>query len=377
MKILWVDFALPYLLKDSDYPVGGWAVELRSWLVGAERTNNPAGVLTWSGARNFVGRDFPFELVETYDPHKGVKYLKYFSSYIPAMRRAIKQTQPDVVIQACAGVMTGLVAYAAKSVGVPFVYRVANDMDVDERYKSRLKLYEQVVYRYGLDKSELILCQNQYQYDAVRDKYPQKPAALLPNPFGFLQDLPPQPLEGRRYVAWLGVFQYQKNLPLLQRIAQSLPEVTFRVAGTQGSTVDSSTEKALVDLEKMSNVEFVGYLKRDEVLPFLGNAVALLNTSHYEGFSNTYLESFSRGTPVIAQVGADPDGIIAKLNLGRSISVESDFAPAILGLFELGNAYGDLADRCQGYVREKHDPALLTEMIIEKLKPLVKSRQWL
>ena len=81
MKILWVDFALPFLLKDSNYPVGGWAVELRSWLIGAERTGNPAGVLTFSGANAFVNKDLPFDLVETYDPKKGIKFLTYPLKY--------------------------------------------------------------------------------------------------------------------------------------------------------------------------------------------------------------------------------------------------------------------------------------------------------
>ena len=50
MKILFVDFTLPYLLKDSEYPVGGWAVELNTWLKGLSANNIHAGVLSWKGA---------------------------------------------------------------------------------------------------------------------------------------------------------------------------------------------------------------------------------------------------------------------------------------------------------------------------------------
>jgi glycosyltransferase involved in cell wall biosynthesis len=375
MKILWVDFTLPYLLKDADYPVGGWAVELRSWLIGAEKTENPAGVLTWAGATDYVGQDLPFELVETYDPTRGIRYLKYISSYVPALVRAVKRTRPDVVIQASASAMTGMACYAAQQAGVPFVYRVANDMDVDDRYKARLKRYEQLMYRYGLARSALVLCQNRYQYDGVRKTYPHKPAIMLPNPYGFGKILPPKPLSARRYVAWLGIFQYQKNLPLLLRIAQSLPDLAFRIAGSSGRTADAPTDQALAGLRELPNVEFVGYLKRGEILPFLTDAAVLLNTSRYEGFSNTYLESFSCGTPVIAPTGADPDGIIGKLDLGRSIGDEDDFATAIRGIWGLGEAYRDLADRCQAYVREKHDPALLVAEMVEHLRPLVNARQ--
>jgi len=371
MKILWVDFTLPYLLKDTNYPVGGWAVELRSWLDGMDRIGNSSGILTWTGANEFVGKEFDFELIETYDPNKGPKVLKYFLTYIPAMQRAVQKAKPDVIIQACASAMTGMAAYVAGRQGIPFVYRVANDMDVDERYKTRLKPYEQLMYRYGLGRSTLVLCQNQYQFDAIAKNYPQKAKGLIPNPYSIPEESPLSPISQRRYVAWLGVFQKQKNLPLLARIAESLPQVPFRIAGTRSKTLDAVTEGALGVLEKLNNVEFVGYLKRDEVMPFLGNAAALLNTSHYEGFSNTYLEAFSNGTPVIAPRGADPDGIIGKLNLGRSVVNEEEFRPAILEILELGDSFRDLSTRCQAYVRKRHDPASLANQVMELVQPLV------
>ena len=76
MKILFIDFTLPYLLKDSEYPVGGWAVELRNWLKGLAETKAQVGVLTWKGANKYVDNSFDFDLIETYDPAKGLKILK-------------------------------------------------------------------------------------------------------------------------------------------------------------------------------------------------------------------------------------------------------------------------------------------------------------
>jgi glycosyltransferase involved in cell wall biosynthesis len=48
----------------------------------------------------------------------------------------------------------------------------------------------------------------------------------------------------------------------------------------------------------------------------LSESYILLNTSHFEGFSNTYLEAFSVGTPVFAMEKADPDSIIKNNRLG-------------------------------------------------------------
>jgi glycosyltransferase involved in cell wall biosynthesis len=227
------------------------------------------------------------------------------------------------------------------------------------------------MYRYGISHSAMILCQNRHQQEQVELKFPDKPAALFPNPFGLGGFPQPRPLSERPYVAWLGIFQHQKNLPLLFEIAQALPQISFRIAGAKGNTADTRTDQALDGLKVLPNVEFVGYLKRNEVMDFLGQAAALLNTSHYEGFSNTYLESFSCGTPVIAPAGADPGGTIEKLELGKSIKDKALFPEAILNLFKMGSSYGELAERCQSYVRKEHDPILLTRKMVEALGQVV------
>ena len=41
----------------------------------------------------------------------------------------------------------------------------------------------------------------------------------------------------------------------------------------------------------LPNIKFVGFIPRNEISSFLGDAYLLLNTSFYEGFSNTFLES--------------------------------------------------------------------------------------
>ena len=182
MKILFRDFFLPYLLKDSDYPVGGWAVELSTWIKGIVNNCHKVGVLTWQGASDYVGKKNNFDLLDTYDPRKGVKILKHFYYYIPSMLKATRKYEPDIIIQACCGFSTGVMAFIDNQTRVPFVYRVANDMDADERYKMRLKKYEQMAYRYGLSKASAILCQNQYQRDCFKKQYPNKPLYILHNP---------------------------------------------------------------------------------------------------------------------------------------------------------------------------------------------------
>ena len=126
MKILFMDFTLPYLINDSGDGVGGWAVELGAWLRGLGEIGHQAGVLTWKGATDYIEKEVNFDLLDTYDPDRGVKVLKYFYYYIPSMLRTARKYNPDIIIQATACLNTGIMAFIASRIGVPFVYRVAN-----------------------------------------------------------------------------------------------------------------------------------------------------------------------------------------------------------------------------------------------------------
>lgn len=373
MKILFVDFTLPYLLKDNQYPVGGYAVELLNWINGLSTTDTKVGVLSWDGANEHAGKPTEFEIIDTYNPSKGIRVLKYFYLYIPKLIKGAKKFTPDVIIQACAGVNTGIMAFVAKTCGVPFVYRVANDMDVDGRCETRLMGYERWAYYYGLGKADAIVCQNDYQVNCLKEKYPEKKLFKIHNPYDIkkvVHDIKTR--DERKYVAWLGVFQKQKNLQLLLRVAKALPDVPFHIAGMPEKTIDDGTEQAVKGLEKLPNVTFVGYVKRTEILDFLNGAICLLSTSHYEGFSNTFLESFAAGTPVVCPSRVDPDHIIQEQGLGATTDDDATLSDVLMQLYQKDHeSYEQLSHHCSTYLKQNFSPSSKAKDLIGDLSEVV------
>jgi|GEM_PF-1288645 len=368
MKLLYLDFNLPYLIKDMDYPVGGAAVEWYAWIKGFVSNNHGVGLLTFKGAKRYINKELSFDIVETYGIDEGIPKLRLFYKRIPAIFLAVQRYKPDYLIQECAGFETGLMAFIAKVLGIPFVYRVANDIDTDGRYKERLTRYQQIAYLFGIKHADIILCQNNYQYKKIKEMFPDKNVAKIYNPY--FNDGPLPGLvrkKDRRYVAWIGIFQKQKNLPALLEIARRSPDIEFLVAGSPCLTLDDETASALNKLKECRNVRFVGYLKRSEIIPFLSNAYALLNTSHYEGFSNTFLEAFLAGTPVVTTRKIDPDDIISNNGLGV-ISDDYDAIPALLFSLIKDRYYDDIPPRCRDYVLKNHDPAVLASRFINILE---------
>lgn len=373
MKVLFIDFTIPYLLADSEYPVGGWAVELSSWLAGLKAAGHRSGVMSWKGAAAYASGNTLCDLLDTYDPDRGIKGLKYFYDYLPSMMSVAAHYKPDVIVQSCANIQTGLMAFIAQRLGVPFVNRVASDLEADARWRSLVpQTYQRLAYDYGMKRADAVLCQNRYQVAQFEQRLPSAPVHLIHNPFSIPKQLAgAMPREDRRYVAWLAVFRDGKNLPLLARLAQRLPHIRFRVGGMPEKRMSAAVGEAMVVLQSLPNVEMVGYVRRQDVMAFLSNAVALLSTSDFEGFSNTFLEAFATGTPLVLRRQIDPDAIVAEKGLGFSARDEDDLAVALDRIWSMERSdFHEVSARCAAYVREEHDPQAKVEQLMTVLAPL-------
>ena len=368
MKILFFDENIPYLINDVNYPVGGATIELYSWIKGLIENNVHVGILTWKGANNYVGRKLDFDIVESYKIRNNSSLLYIFNKLFD-LYNAVKNFKPDCIIQECSGSATCYISIIAKIFNIPFIYRVANDMEVDDRLKKRINIIRRVFFKYGLKISSTILCQNSYQYEKMRRKYLSKNIYKIYNPYYQYKNLINiNSLKDRHYIAWLGVFQYQKNLPALLRIASKFNNINFQIAGVSCKNLDNETDNALEGLKKLKNVKFVGYIKRTEVISFLSNAYALLNTSRYEGFSNTFLETLAVGTPIIS-LGVDPDNILSKHDLGFVIA-EGDIN-RIFNKLTNDYKYLDNGKKLQNYLKNYHDHIKLANNLKNILEEIV------
>ena len=352
MKILFFDTTLPYLLKEADYPVGGWAVQLNGWINGLSELGEKIGVLSWRGSEKYVGSVDECIFIDTYNSDDGVRFLRYFTHYYPALKRGILSFSPDVIIQGCAGIPTGLLAKLAKKLNIPFVYRVTANSDSDEKRSDFLSKSELFAFKYGLKHSSLILCQNNYQFENLKNEFPKKDIRIIHNPFSpAILTIDIKTRIDRKYIAWVGVFRREKNLKLLLEIAKKNKDITFKIAGKESEATDDITREIICKLRNMDNVVFVGYLNRKEVLRFLSNAVALLSTSLFEGFPNVFLEAFYTGTPVVAPRRLDPNLMVTENDLGFTDENDAKLACCIAEITNMDKEkYRIMSEKCRRYL---------------------------
>lgn len=366
-RILIFDFNLPYLICDSNYPVGGVTVELLAWIHGLQHQGYEVGLLTWKGAANLINasKNVNFQIVECYNPQKGVPKLRWIYYRLPSILSSVKKFNPDVIFQESATGYTGIFGIIAKILGKKFLFRPASDKDVDERIRDKLSVSELFFFKLGYKLASFYCCQNNYQLAKIKERYNNKNAFVLHNPFVVKKRLNLNN-KSRDYVSWIGNFRTEKNIPELLNVVKANPNLKFKIAGSITSYMTNDIKKTISNLKLQKNVEFVGYLKRDKILSFLENSKVLLNTSILEGFSNTFLEAWSVGTPVVTTKNVNPDNIIEKYGLGV---VASDYHILSTLLFKLyySDDYDNYFNRCISYVVKYHDPAKLAQKLIENI----------
>jgi glycosyltransferase involved in cell wall biosynthesis len=367
IKLIFQNFDVIKLLRDAKVPIGGAAIELYAWMNAFNEIGCDVGLLTFKGTSDLVKNSTKFELIESYKLEKGIPKIRLLTYRIPSYYKAVKRYNPDFIIQECANENTGYFAIISKLLGKKFIHRIGSDMDVDGRIDKSFSKISQLIYYWGIKNADHISCQNKYQYSILKKKYPNKSISILHNPYFYLENKIMKKGE-RSYIAWIGNFRYEKNLPALANIAERFPDLQFKIAGTRFPITDNDSEKGIARLKQMKNVEFLGHINNSEVSGLLSQAICLLNTSRLEGFSNTFLEAWSVGTPVITTANVNPDRIISDYGVGLVAEKYDKLPDKINEVISYTDEHYDvLSKRCVEYVKEEHDPIKLARIFLEDM----------
>jgi glycosyltransferase involved in cell wall biosynthesis len=368
-RFLFFDDKIINILLKDEKPSGGAAVQAYGWIRGLSEAGQEVYVLTNTSHNGPIKEECKeIKLVPMYDKQKGLRLLRWAYYRLPHIYQKIKQIRPHYLYQGVPSWTSFFIGLMCRQLGVKYIMRISNDYLLDDRFYKNYSKTHRYFLRLGFRLSYCILCQNEYQLSIIQKDFPGKRAVKIANPVSINIPDAPEAMESRKYIAWLGLYQYQKNMPLLYEIALKLKGEQFLIAGKESSKCDTETQNYLEKLKALPNVSFAGFLQRDEVLPFLSGAKFLLNTSHYEGFSNTFLEAMSVGTPIISSTNVNPDGFITANQIGLVYKDSSDLQHQYEALNPL--RYQQLSENAMHYVVENHDYRSLAKRLLNILRPV-------
>ncbi|OQP52843.1 group 1 glycosyl transferase [Niastella yeongjuensis] len=375
-RFLFIDEKIINLMQVNEKPTGGSSVQTYGWILGLIAEGQEVQVMTRIDSKTVLKEECKnIKIVPMYDFNKGIRWFRWIYYRLPHMYKKIKRAKPDYLYSGIAGWTTLLLTMTCRILHVKYIQRISSDAHLDKRYRDTYSAIQHFILYWGLRMSHHILCQNNYQLLKIKKKFPNKSAIKILNPHYLDHQELPANEHASGYIAWLGLYRYPKNLKLLFQVASLLKKEQFWIAGKAGSNSDEETTTYLEKLKKLPNVHFPGFLERTQVLPFLAKAKFLLNTSRFEGFSNTFLESWAVGTPVMSTVNVNPDSIISNHQLGIVYTDVFDLSRQHATLTK--EQYQLMSENARQYVTHYHGYRIVTQQLLTYLsktdKPITSS----
>jgi glycosyltransferase involved in cell wall biosynthesis len=336
----------------SDGHIGGVERQtnlMARWL--ASR-GHKVSVIVWDEGQGHVVDYDGIRAISVCRRDAGLPGLRFFYPRWTSLNKALREADADVYYHNCAEYVTGQVALWAKQNARRFIYSVASDPDCRPELPTLRSARERVLYRLGLRGADLVISQTRFQARLLSEGF-SIGAKVLPMP---AEELPESRAatdhhdEGSR-VLWIGRLDPVKRVELVIDAAMKCPQMMFDIVGPDGPDA-SYVRKLRSRAERLDNINWVGPVDFHGVREYYDRSVALLCTSAFEGFPNTFLEAWSCGCPVVSTV--DPDDCIAEFGLGRVVQNTDDIARELTDLAKTKNRK-DIGDWCRDYFLRRHE----------------------
>lgn len=354
------------LIVEGGKPMGGAVVATQVWMQALRELGHTIVLFRNEEDNRKIRPEFDWiKPYKVYHSKKGIPMLRYLYYRFPKLLKALQEIKPDFVIESIPAWGSPFLSLICRKTKTKHLIRIASDNMLDKRIKLNHSFFERKMVFLGFYLCDFIMTQNEYQFSKLSKKFPTKKIFKLSNPTVLdIQSLK-STKKGGGYLAWVANFRYVKNFKLLYEIAEVLKDKEILIAGEPMREMDVETETYMRLLQQSPNVRFVGTVPRDGILNFFSGAKFLLNTSRYEGFSNTFLEAMCTGTPILSTSNVNPDGIITEFKLGFVYDSPFALKDFLGGLDDTG--YRKLSQNCLDYVNENHDHLVLGKKLLSNL----------
>jgi glycosyltransferase involved in cell wall biosynthesis len=288
--------------------------------------------------------------ITTYKTHResaGIPVLRFIYPRWTALWAALRRVNADVYYTSCAGMHLGLLAMFCMRHGGKVVFRVAHDFDCDPKNLLIQYWRDKKLYEFGLRHADGILVQTGQQQRAMLDNY-GLPSVIAE----MLVDSPQQKVERKLDVLWVNNLRQFKRPDLFLALARKLPQLTFHMVGGPQPGFGELFESIRSDAADIPNLTFYGSVPYHQMDEKYASARVFVNTSDSEGFPNSYLQAWIRGTPVVAFF--DPDAVIQSEGLGRAVFNLDEMASVVLELVEDKQRWSDASKSCTAYMASVH-----------------------
>lgn len=259
-----------------------------------------------------------YRIVKIPGPDNVRPYRFYETTF--SLLKILGDIKPDYIYQQTGCAYTGIAAYYARKNKCKMVWRVSSDRNLvrDLPKISRNILFEGIdrkMMSYGIRNAGAIIVQTPHQGRLLEENYHRKPDAVVRNFHPYPDENINKQLPVR--ILWIANFKKLKQPEIFIRLARDMADINdVRFIMIGAPAPESKWSSQLDDeINSTGNLSHIGSLPQSDVNRMISESHILVNTSQYEGFSNTFIQAWMRKVPVIS-LNVDPDGILDQYKVG-------------------------------------------------------------
>ena len=313
--------------------------------------------------------DFGQKAIEKYDGvsvHKSYQLKKNMLNYAKAPLKLfglLRKINPDIVIQRSAAPESGICAAYSKLHKKKFIYSVAHDMDVNGEFASKGLVGK--MYNYGISNADTIIFQNEDQvkhYSKWKLKGKKMKNSIVIKT-GY--EVPKLKKQKKDHILWVSRSDTWKRPEVFIELAKQFPKTKFTMI-MQKSSESNIWKKYSKQAQKLSNMTFIEKVPFAEIQKYFNSAKLFVNTSKYEGFPNTFIQSCIGSTPIVS-LNVNPDNFLGKHKCG--IFCENSIDELHKGvelLLKNENIYKELSIKCNNYAKKHHEMSQIIQSWIKQ-----------
>ena len=301
----------------------------------------------------------------------GTGTLRGSVSAFAEMYHTLGAVDADVYLHAGAGVEVGAYALICRLLRRRFLFVVASSGDLVGRPPN---VHGPLAWLYslGLRLTHAIVCRTAEQQAALRMKIASEGILIRSG-----HALPPtgaSPRPDKSTILWVGRMHPLKQPELFLDLAARLPKERFVMVAARDATQPALHARILDRAGNLSNVTVREDVLWSDVGEYFEQAKLFVNTSTYEGFPNTFVQSAMRGVPILSwQV--DPDRVLAERRIGSC--AEGSFERLVAATEELCDNEPlrmEVGRRAIAYARAYHDLTRTTAQFKELIRRVTRGR---
>ncbi len=270
---------------------------------------------------------------------------------------ALKDIRPDIIYQRSGCAYTGICAWYARKNRIPMVWHISHDMDVTPKIGTRkfpFELIEKKCLEYGIRHAGHIIAQTDAQAALLKNNYGREANQIIRNFHPFPGADEPAAKGERIKIVWIANFKAMKQPELFVRLAQELEHVIDAQFIMIGKVGNHKLYGPLLDeIGSIKSLDYIGEQPQEKVNEILSESHLLINTSQLEGFSNTFIQAWMRGVPVLT-IAVDPDDLIKNNEIGVCAGSYEKLKETVIDLVRSPERLVHMGQKGKQYAYENH-----------------------